>query len=76
MFSDKGKLAAVCPLDNCEANRTVENTFCPVSVLDTFSKIYERVMKQQLVVFVDTTLDFHRCVQKSIRYAKCFDKTP
>ena len=28
----------------------------PVSVLNTFSKIYEKVMKQQLIVYLDTTL--------------------
>ena len=55
-FPDKGKRAAVCPLDRGEANRTAEKNFRPVSVLNTFSKIYERVMKQQLFVYLDTTL--------------------
>ena len=30
--------------------------FRPVSVLNTFSKIFEKIMKQQLVVHLDTTL--------------------
>ena len=55
-FPDKGKRAAVCPLDKGEENRTAEKNFRPVSVLNTFSKIYEKVMKQQLVVYLDTTL--------------------
>ena len=49
---DRGKRAAVCPLDKGEVNRTVENIFRTVSVLNTFSKIYEKIMKQQLVVTV------------------------
>ena len=55
-FPDRGKRAAVCPLDKGEANRTVEKNFLPVSVLNTFSKIYEKIMKQQLVVHLNTTL--------------------
>ena len=55
-FPDRGKRAAVCPLDKGEVNRTVEKNFRPVSVLNTFSKIYEKIMKQQLVVYLDTTL--------------------
>ena len=49
-FPDEGKRAAVRPLDNGEANGTVDRNFRPVSVLNAFSKIYEKVMKQQLVV--------------------------
>ena len=55
-FPDKGKRAAVCPLDKGEENRTAEKNFRPVSVLNTFSKIYEKVVKQQLIVYLDTTL--------------------
>ena len=44
-FPDKGKHAAACPLDKGEANRTVEKTFRLVSVLNAFSKIYEKIMK-------------------------------
>ena len=55
-FQDKGKRAAVCHLDKGEENRTAEKNFRPVSVLNTFSKIYEKVMKQQLIVYLDTTL--------------------
>ena len=55
-FPDRGKRAAVCPLDKGEANRTVEKNFRPVSVLNTFSKIYEKIMKRQLIVHLDATL--------------------
>ena len=36
--------------------KIAEKNFRPVSVLNTFSKIYEKVMKQQLIVHLDTTL--------------------
>ena len=55
-FPDGGKRAAVGPLGKGEANRAVEKNFRPVSVLNTFSKMYEKIMKQQLVVHLDTTL--------------------
>ena len=55
-FPDRGKRTAVCPLDKGEVNHTVEKNFRPVSVLNTFSKIYEKIMKQQLFVYLDTTL--------------------
>ena len=50
------KRAAVCPLDKREANRTAEKNFRPVSALKMFFKIYEKFMKQQLIVHLDTTL--------------------
>ena len=55
-FPNDAKKAAVCPLDKGEPNRTVERNFRPVSVLNTFSKIYEKVLKQQLVQHLDDTL--------------------
>ena len=46
---------AACPLDKGESDRTVERNFRPVSVLNTFSKIYEKVLKQQLIQHLDKT---------------------
>ena len=46
----------MCPLDKGEANRTVERNFRPVSVLNIFSKIYEKILKNQLIPFLDETL--------------------
>ena len=48
--------AVVCPLNKGEPNRTVERNFPPVSVLNAFSKIYEKVLQQQLVQHLDNTL--------------------
>ena len=55
-FPNDAKKVAVCPLDKGEPNRTVVSNFGPVSVLNTFSKIYEKVLKQQLIPFLDKTL--------------------
>ena len=55
-FPNNAKKAAVCPLDKGEPNRTVERNFRPVSVLNTFSRIYEKVLKQQLTQHLDKTL--------------------
>ena len=46
----------MCPLDKGEPNRTVEKNVRPASVLNTFSKIDENVMEQQLVFYLDTKL--------------------
>ncbi len=54
-FPNDAKKAAVCPLDKGEPNRTEERNFHPVSVLNTFSKIYENVLKQQLIQHLDNT---------------------
>ena len=48
--------AAVCPLDKGEQNRTVERNVRPVSVLKTFSKIYEKVFKKQLIQHLYNTI--------------------
>ena len=55
-FPENAKKAAVCPLDKGESNRTAERNFRPVSVLNTFSKIYEKALKQQLISHLDKTL--------------------
>ena len=43
-FTDIGKRAVLCPLDEGEANLTVERNFRSVSILNVFSKIYEKVL--------------------------------
>ena len=55
-FSNDVQKVAVCPLDKGEQNRTVVRNFCPISVLNTFSKIYKKVLKQQLIKHLDKKL--------------------
>ncbi len=49
IFPDKGKVAAVTPLDKGEAIRTSEKKSRPISVLHAFSKVYEKIIKEQLI---------------------------
>ena len=48
VFPENAKTASVIPLDKDKPNKKKISTFRPVSVLDTFSKVYERVNKDQL----------------------------
>ena len=59
-FPDKGKRAAVTPLDKGKPVRTTEKNFSPISVLNAFSKIYEKIIKDQLIPLLD------RCLSKFI----------
>ena len=56
VFPQNAKTAAVCPLDKGEPIRTVEKNYRPVSVLNTFSKIFEKILKEQLTPCLDETL--------------------
>ena len=56
IFPQNAKTAAVCPLDKGEPIRTVERNYRPVSILNTFSKIFEKILKEQLSPFLDKTL--------------------
>ena len=56
IFPQNAKTAAVCPLDKGEPLRTVERNYRPVSILNTFSKIFEKILKDQLSPFLDKTL--------------------
>ena len=46
------------PLDKGKPNKNEMSNFRPVSVLNTFSKIYERVIKDQIVFGMEKY--FHR----------------
>ena len=45
VFPENAKTASVIPLDKGKPNKNEMSDFRPVSVLNTFSKIYERVIK-------------------------------
>ena len=49
VFPENAKTASVIPLDKGKPNKNEMSNFRPVSVLKTFSKIYERVIKDQIV---------------------------
>ena len=49
VFPENAKTASVIPLDKGNPNKNEMSNFRTVSVLNTFSKIYERVIKDQIV---------------------------
>ena len=49
VFPENTKTASVITLDKGKPNKNEISNFRPVSVLNTFSKIYERVIKDQIV---------------------------
>ena len=49
IFADLAKTALVSPLDKEKPNKNDIANFRPVSILNTFLKIYERVVKNQLL---------------------------
>ena len=56
VFPDDAKTASVTPLDKGKPNKNEIFNFSPVSILNTFSKIYEKVIKHQLVSGLDKYL--------------------
>ena len=48
IFPDLAKTAVVAPLDKGKPNKRDISNFRPVSILNTFSKMYEGVIKNQL----------------------------
>ena len=48
VFPDNAKIASVPPIDKQSDDKNKVSNFRPVSVLNTFSKIYESVIKNQL----------------------------
>ena len=54
-FPSRAKIASVLPLFK-SLERVLKKNYRPVSVLSTFSKILERVMKSQIVPYMDSYL--------------------
>ena len=54
MFPKNAKVATVVPLDTEKPEKKNDiSNFRPVSLLNTFSKFYERVIKDQLVLSME-----------------------
>ena len=56
VFPNKAKRAIVSPLDKGGKDKTSVSNYRPVSDLSVFSKIYERVIKNQMVSFLEYKL--------------------
>ena len=58
IFPKKAKVAIVSPLDKGGKDKTSLTNFIPISILSVFSKIFERVIKNQIVSFIDSKLSY------------------
>ena len=56
LFPNKAKRAVVTPLDKGGKDKTNISNYRPVSVLNVFSKFYERIMKEQITSFINSKL--------------------
>ena len=56
IFPDNGKVACVKPLDKKTENKHSISNFRPVSILNTFSKIYEKFSKDFLISEIEMFL--------------------
>ena len=56
IFPKKAKRAAITPLDKGGKDKTSLSNYRPVSVLNVFSKFYERIMKNQITSFINSKM--------------------
>ena len=56
IFPDAARIASVIPLDKGKPNKNEISNYRPISVLNTFSKFYKKVIKKQLVRFMEEYL--------------------
>ena len=55
-FSDGAKIVSVRPIYKKKYKHQVEENYRPVSILNAFSKMYERYIHNSLIPFVDNFL--------------------
>ena len=68
-FPDAAKIASVRPIYKKKCRNTIEN-FRPVSVLNTFSKIYERYIHNSLIPYIN------KCFSEFVAtYRKCYSSS-
>ena len=66
-FPDAAKIASVRPIYKKKCRNTIEN-YRPVSILNTFSKIYERYIHDSLIPYINKCLsEFLAAYRKSYR---------
>ena len=64
-FPDAGKIASVRPICKEKCRNTVKN-YRPASILNTFSKIYERYIQDNLIPYINKSLsEFAAAYRKS-----------
>ena len=72
IFPNIAKVACVRPLDKKTENKHSISNFRPVSILNTFSKIYEKFSKDFLISEIAIFLSlFFSSIQKIVQYSTC-----
>ena len=56
IFPNNAKRAVVTPLDKATKDKNSVNNYRPVSVLNFFSKFYEKTIKEQIMSFINSKL--------------------
>ena len=56
IFPDNAKIASVVPVDKGKPNKYDVLNYIPLSILDTLSKRFEKVIKNELVSYFDKYL--------------------
>ena len=74
-FPKNAKRAAVVPLDKDGTDKTSIGNFRPVSILNIFSKFYEKIIQNQLEEFLDKHLSIFLSayIQLYIQFTACFN---
>ena len=63
LFLDRLKLADISPISKAD-DRSVKKNYRPVSVLNTISKLFEKLINKQFVVYVENHLSQYLCGYK------------
>ena len=65
-FPNKAKYAAVTRLDKGGKDKTSVTNYRPISVLNVFSKFYEKIMKEQITNFMEEKFSFSLSAYRKI----------
>ena len=73
IFPNNAKRAVVTPLDKATKDKNSVNNYRPVSVLNFFSKFYEKIIKEQIMSFINSKLSvFLSAYRKKLQHTACF----
>ena len=64
IFPENAEVASVVPLDKRKSDKYEVLNYRPVSILNAFSKIYEKVIKNQLASYLDIFLLLYQRTEK------------
>ena len=72
IFPNSAEVSCIKPLDKKTENKHSISNFRPISILNTFSKIYEKFSKDFLISEIAIFLSlFFSSIQKIVQYSTC-----